>query len=173
MAVSGQSCGFCGGGVQQFISDPERLRRVREGAGLAARRHPQRNSMRWDGAGRVAGAVQCNIIDKARCAPRSSWNRSSSRESVLFGKRRALVLQHQRNRCARRAALGMLSAIWPPIQVNACAHVPGALGADQRAFWILCAPTNADAGFCQLLQYKVRKNEGMSSRALFAILDDF
>ncbi len=184
MAVSDNHAGFAAAeaAYKQFISDPERLRQVREAlASLRDAPSSEELDALRTGLEGWRALFECNIIDKP--AARKLMEQLIQQESVLFGKRRALVLQHTNEAGVREeATLGMLStnlATNPSERARKSSH-EALMSLEHwvltNGFLDIVRTRNAFAreqGFANYFEYKVRKNEGMSSRALFAILDDF
>ena len=184
MAVSDDHAGFATAeaAYKQFISDPERLRQVREALGQLrdAEQTPAQQALVVGLEGWRA-LFESNIIDKP--AARKLMEQLIQQESVLFAKRRALALHHTNEAGMREeATLGMLSTNLgtnPSERARKSSHE--ALMTLEH--WVLTngyldvvRTRNAFAraqGYGNYFEYKARKNEGMTSRALFAILDDF
>lgn len=184
MAVSDDHAGFASAeaAYKHFISDPERLRRVREA--LAALRDvpdsPDKMALQKGLEGWRA-LFECNIIDKP--AARKLMDQLIHQEAVMFGKRRGLILRHINESGVREeATFGMLSTnlATNPSEVARKSSHDALMSLEHwvlsNGFLDIVRTRNAFAraqGYGNYFEYKVRKNEGMTSRELFAILDDF
>lgn len=184
MAVSDDHASFAKSeaAYKHFISDPERLRRVREalaalrdGPGSAEKDALQQGLEGW------RALFECNIIDKP--AARKLMEQLIHQEAVMFGKRRGLILRHINESGVREeATFGMLSTnlATNPSEVARKSSHDALMSLEHwvlsNGFLDIVRTRNAFAraqGFGNYFEYKVRKNEGMTSRELFAILDDF
>lgn len=186
MATSDDQAGFARveEAFKNFISAPERLAAVRAAlAGLdspeeaddAATQALRRGLKGWQ------ALFESNTIDSDK--GRSLMSKLIEQEGALFAKRRDYVMTHTNEAGATEAAtLGTLStnlATNPNEAWRKSSH--DALLALER--WVLgngfldiVKTRNALAraqGFANYFDYKVQKNEQMSSAQLFDILDDF
>lgn len=185
MAVSNDDAGFARAeeAYKNFISDPARLATVRKAlaslgdssaddASTAALRHGLKG---W------LALFESNIIDSD--AARTMMAELIQLESDLFAKRRALVLQHTNEAGqVEDATLSMLSTNMGANR-NEAARKSSHDALMQLERWVLAngwldiiKKRNAFAraqGFPNYFDYKVQKNEQMSSDQLFTILDDF
>ena len=182
MATSDDQDGFARAerAYKDFISDPQRLAAVRAALGgldaddplLAPLRHGLRG---WQ------ALFEANTIDSD--AARALMHDLIRMESELFARRRELTLQHVNEAGEREdATLGMLSTNLGTNRVEA-ARKSSHDALMQLEHWVLehgfldiVRQRNALAraqGFDNYFDYKVRKNEQMTSDELFAILHDF
>jgi oligoendopeptidase F len=188
MATSDDDAGFAAAELayKNFISDPTRLAAVR--AALAAL--PAENSQ--DGGAESTKELrhglkgwlalfECNIVDSD--AARQLMAELIQLESDLFTQRRDLVLKHTNEAGVEEAAsLSTLSTNLGSNPVEA-ARKSSHDALLQLEHWVLdnglldiVKKRNAFAraqGFANYFDYKVEKNEQMSSATLFKILDDF
>ncbi|MBK9520509.1 MAG: peptidase M3 [Rhodocyclaceae bacterium] len=184
MAFSDDHAGFAKAeqAYKAFISDPARLASVREALATlekmpdsADKRSLQHGLKGW------LALFECNIVDSDEA--RALMSELIDMESDLFAKRKDLALHHI-NEAGKReeATLSMLSTNLgtnPDEAARKSSH--DALMSLER--WVLSngfldivRKRNAFAraqGFADYFEYKVRKNEQMSSKELFAVLDDF
>ena len=181
MAISDDHAGFAKAeeAYKNFISDPVRLRQVRDALdALQTGTAPDalvRGLQGWK------ALFECNIVDTD--AARALMGSIIAQESALFGKRRELVMHHTNEAGQREeATLSMLSTNLgtnPDAAARQSSH-DALMGLEQwvldNGFLEIVKTRNAFAraqGFDNYFDYKVVKNEQMSTEALFAILDDF
>ena len=181
MAISDDHAGFAKAeeAYKNFISDPVRLQQVRDALdALQTGTAPDalvRGLQGWK------ALFECNIVDTD--AARALMGSIIAQESALFGKRRELVMHHTNEAGQREeATLSMLSTNLGT-NTDAAARKSShdaLMGLEQwvldNGFLEIVKTRNAFAraqGFDNYFDYKVVKNEQMSTEALFAILDDF
>ena len=184
MAVSDDDAGFARSeqAYKNFISDPARLAAVRAAladlpaedsdAAMAALRHGLKG---WQ------AMFESNIIDSD--AARALMAELIALEAALFAKRRELVLQHTNE--AGQLEDASLSSLATNLATNkdAAARKSSVDAMLMLERWVLdngfldiVKKRNAFAraqGFANYFDFKVQKNEQMSSAQLFTILDDF
>jgi len=184
MAVSDDHAGFARAeaAYKNFISDPARLAQVRAAlTELAPEPDTPDKAALESGLKGWQALFECNIVDSDQ--GRALMGEIIAQESALFGKRRDLVLHHTNEAGAREeATLGMLSTNLGT-NPNADARqssLDALLSLEQwvldNGFLDIVKTRNAFAraqGFDNYFDYKVVKNERMTSAELFAILDDF
>lgn len=184
MAVSNDDAGFARAeeAYKNFISDPQRLASVRSAldslpasdtdAAMAELRHGLKG---W------LALFESNIIDSDEA--REHMHALIALEADLFAKRRDLVLQHtneagaqeettlsglatnmgtNRNEAARKSSHDALLGLEHWVLSNGFLDIVKKRNAFARA-----------QGFDNYFDYKVEKNEQMTSAHLFGILDDF
>ncbi|MBK6568463.1 M3 family metallopeptidase [Candidatus Aalborgicola defluviihabitans] len=184
MAVSNDDAGFTRAeeAYKNFISDPKRLAAVRQAlaslpdthsdAGIAELRHGLQG---W------LALFEANIIDSDEA--RAAMHQLIQMESALFAKRRDLVLHHineageeeeaslsglstnmgtNPNMAARKSSLDAMLTLEHWVLANGFLDIVKQRNAFARA-----------QGFANYFDFKVQKNERMSTGQLFAILDDF
>lgn len=184
MAVSNDDAGFARAeeAYKNFISDPQRLASVRSAldslpasdtdAAMAELRHGLKG---W------LAMFESNIIDSDEA--RQHMHALIALEADLFAKRRDLVLQHtneagaqeettlsglatnmgtNRNEAARKSSHDALLGLEHWVLSNGFLDIVKKRNAFARA-----------QGFDNYFDYKVEKNEQMTSDHLFGILDDF
>jgi len=184
MAVSNDDAGFARAeeAFKNFISDPQRLATVR--AALASLPISDTDAATADLRHGLKGWLalfESNIIDSDEA--RQRMHELIALESDLFAKRRGLVLQHTNE--AGEQEETTLSGLATNIGTN---RVEAARKSSHDALlglehWVLAngfldivKKRNAFAraqGFANYFDYKVQKNEQMTSDHLFGILDDF
>ena len=187
MAVSSDDAGFARAeeSFKNFISDPAALAAVRNA--LASLGHPDTNtsdpaaSALRHGLNGWLALFESNIIDSD--AARQVMAQLIQLESELFIKRRDLVLQHINE--AGQLEDATLSALATNIATNRdqAARKSSADAMQSLERWVLdngfldiVKLRNSFAraqGFANYFDYKVEKNEQMTSAQLFTILDDF
>jgi oligoendopeptidase F len=187
MAVSSNDAGFARAeeSFQTFISDPVKLATVR--TALASMDTTDNENADEDSAALRRGLsgwlalFESNIIDSD--AARQVMAKLIQLESDLFIKRRDLVLQHineagqletaslsglatnastNRNEAARKSSLDALLSLEHWVLDNGFLDIVKDRNAFARA-----------QGYANYFDYKVEKNELMTSTQLFTILDDF
>ena len=181
MAISDDHAGFAKAeeSYKNFISDPLRLQQVRDA--LDALQGATANDALVRGLQGWKALFECNIVDTD--AARALMGSIIAQESALFGKRRELVMHHINEAGQREeATLSMLSTNLgtnPDVEARQSSH-DALMGLEQwvldNGFLEIVKTRNAFAraqGFDNYFDYKVVKNEQMSTEALFAILDDF
>ena len=184
MAFSDDHAGFAKAeqAYKEFISDPTRLASVREAlASLAIdTKSADQQSLEHGLKGWLA-LFECNIVDSDKA--RELMRELIDMESALFAKRKDLALHHINEAgVSEEATLSMLSTNLgtnPNEAARKSSH--DALMDLER--WVLAngfldvvRKRNEFAraqGYPDYFEYKVRKNEQMSSAELFAVLDDF
>ena len=167
---------------KNFISDPVRLAAVRDAlASLPANDPDAATRELRHGLNGWRAVFECNLVESD--AARMLMSGLIKLESDLFAKQRELVLQHVNEGGTREdATLGMLLTNLSTNRNEAARKSShDALSSLER--WVLAngfldivRKRNAFAraqGFANYFDYKVQKNEQMSSGQLFAILDDF
>jgi oligoendopeptidase F len=184
MATSNDDAGFAQAeeAYKNFISDPARLSAVR--AALASLPSTDTNesaqALRSGLQGWLA-LFECNIIDSDQA--RTLMAELIQLEADLFAKRRDLTLEHMgesgQTEAATLSTLATNMATNPVEAARKSSH--DALMGLER--WVLShglleivKKRNAFAraqGFANYFDFKVQKNEGMTTAQLFAILDDF
>ena len=184
MAVSNDDAGFARAeeAYKNFISDPARLASVRDAlASLPATDPDEATAALRHGLKGWLALFEANIVDSD--AARQLMGELIKLESDLFAARRGLVLQHINEAGQLEdATLSMLSTNLSTNPVEAARKSShDALMSLER--WVLehglldiVKKRNAFAraqGFDNYFDYKVQKNEQMSSDQLFTILDDF
>jgi oligoendopeptidase F len=184
MATSSDDAGFAKAeeAYKNFISDPVRLAAVR--SALASMSTPDEGDAAKELRKGLLGwqaLFECNIIDSA--VARKHMAELIAMEADLFTKRRDLVLQHTNE--AGQVEAATLNTLSTNMATNPHeAHRKSSLDAYlQLERWVLdngfleiVKKRNAFAraqGFDNYFDYKVQKNEQMTSAQLFAILDDF
>ncbi len=184
MAISDDHDGFARAeqAYKDFIADPVHLKAVREH--LAAVEALPEQAGRTELISGLKGWLaffDCNIIDDA--AGRQHMADLVALEAELFAKRRDYVMHHINEAGeTEEASLGMISTNMgtnPNEAARKSSH-DALMGLEKwvlaNGFLAIVAKRNALArslGFANFFDYKVRKNEAMSSDELFAILDDF
>ncbi len=184
MATSDDHAGFAKAeeAYKAFISDPARLAQVRAAlaelpadGGDAATQALRHGLKGW------LALFEANIVDSDEA--RQLMRELIAMEAELFAKRRELKLRHvDESGQEVDATLGTLSTNLGTNPVEA--QRKSSLAAFQALeHWVLAngfldivKKRNAFGraqGFANYFDYKVRKNEQMSSEQLFAILDDF
>jgi oligoendopeptidase F len=184
MAFSDDHAGFAKAeqAYKAFISDPARLASVREALASLANepKSADQQSLEHGLKGWLA-LFECNIVDSDKA--RELMRELIDMESALFAKRKDLTLHHINEAgVSEEATLSMLSTNLgtnPNEAARKSSH--DALMDLER--WVLAngfldvvRKRNEFAraqGFPDYFEYKVRKNEQMSSAELFAVLDDF
>lgn len=167
---------------KNFISDPARLAAVRAAlASLPATDTDEATRELRHGLNGWRALIECNVVESD--AARVLMSELIKLESDLFAKQREHVLQHINEAGELEdASLGMLATNLSTNRNEAARKSShDALMAQER--WVLAngfldivKKRNAFAraqGFANYFDYKVQKNEQMSSDQLFAILDDF
>jgi oligoendopeptidase F len=187
MAVSSDDAGFARAeeSFKNFISDPVKLATVR--AALASLdtaetkdANPASAALRQGLSGWLA-LFESNIIDND--AARQVMAKLIQLESELFAKRRDLVLQHineagqledatlstlatnvstNRNEVARKSSVDAMLSLERWVLDNRFLDIVKLRNTFARA-----------QGYADYFDYKVQKNEQMTSAQLFTILDDF
>jgi len=184
MAVSSDDAGFARAeeSFKNFISDPARLATVRAAlAGLdASGSHDADASLRHGLSGWLA-LFESNIIDSD--AARQVMADLIQLESDLFIKRRDLVLQHinEAGQLEDATLSGMATnAATNPSEAARKSSTDAMLSLEHwvldNGFLEIVKQRNAFAraqGYANYFDYKVQKNEQMTSAQLFTILDDF
>jgi oligoendopeptidase F len=185
MAVSDDDAGFARaeGAYKSFISDPARLASVRQALarlGDATADDGATASLRHGLKGWLA-LFEANIVDSD--AARQLMSELIQLEADLFSKRRDLVLRHTNEAGqVEDATLSMLATNMGTNRIEAARKSSHDALMDLER-WVLAngwldivKKRNAFAraqGFPNYFDYKVQKNEQMSSDQLFTILDDF
>lgn len=184
MATSTDDAGFTRAeeSYKNFISDPARLAAVRAAlASLPAADADEATRELRHGLTGWRALIECNVVESD--AARVLMSELIKLESDLFAKQREHVLQHINEAGELEdASLGMLATNLSTNRNEAARKSShDALMAQER--WVLAngfldivKKRNAFAraqGFANYFDYKVQKNEQMSSDQLFAILDDF
>jgi oligoendopeptidase F len=184
MATSNDDAGFARAenAYKNFISDPVRLAAVRQAlAELPASDTDETAGSLKRGLQGWLALFECNIIDSEEA--RGLMAELIQLESDLFAKRRDLVLEHiGESGIAEAATLNTLATnMATNAHESARKSSHDALLSLER--WVLTngllaiiKKRNAFAraqGFANYFDFKVKKNEGMSSAQLFEILDDF
>jgi oligoendopeptidase F len=187
MAVSSDDAGFARAeeSFKNFISDPAKLATVREAlASLdpadTATADEASAALRHGLSGWLA-LFESNIIDSD--AARQVMAKLIQLESEMFTKRRDLVLQHineagqledatlstlatnistNRNEAARKSSVDAMLSLERWVLGNGFLDIVKLRNAFARA-----------QGYANYFDYKVQKNEQMTSDQLFTILDDF
>ena len=184
MATSNDDAGFSKAeeAYKNFISDPARLASVRSALAMlpATDADDAARALRHGLKGWLA-LFESNIIDSD--AARQLMAELIKLESDLFAKRRDLVLRHTNEAgVVEEATLSMLSTNigTNPVEAYRKTSHDAMLELEK---WVLdnglldiVKKRNAFAraqGFATYFDYKVRKNEQMTTAQLFAILDDF
>lgn len=184
MAVSNDDAGFARAeeNYKNFISDPARLAKVREALATlpAVDENANTTSLRHGLKGWQA-LFESNIIDSEDA--RQLMRELIAMESALFAKRRDLVLKHTNE--AGTTEETTLSGLATNLSTNPNeaarkSSVDAMLMLERwvldNGFLTIVKQRNAFAkaqGFANYFDFKVQKNEQMSSEQLFAILDDF
>jgi oligoendopeptidase F len=181
MATSDDHEGFAKAeqAYKAFIADPQNLAEVRRR--LAALPDESGNQALLKGLRGWQHFFECNIIDDE--AGRQHMAELVELESQLFAKRRDYVMSHINEAGEREeASLGMLSTNMGvnPNEVARKSSHDALLDLERwvlaNGFLEIVAKRNALArsqGFADYFDYKVKKNEAMSSDQLFVILDKF
>ena len=184
MASSDDHAGFARAeqAYKEFISDPARLASVRAALASLARlpESADKRSLEHGLRGWLA-LFECNIVDSD--AARGLMRELIEMESGLFARRKDLALHHINEAGVREeATLSMLSTNLgtnPDEAARKSSH-DALLGLERwvldNGFLDVVRKRNAFAraqGFADYFDYKVRKNEQMSSAELFTVLDDF
>lgn len=184
MATSDDHAGFARAeqAFKDFISSPQKLAQTREqlAAAQAMPASAERDALLHGLRGWLA-LFEANIIDND--AARKLMAELIDAEAALFARKRELILRHRNEQGEEEdATLGMLAT---NISLNGCAEWRKSSydAFRQLEQWVLdngfieiVRLRNRLAralGFANYFDYKVRKNEQMSSTQLFAILDDF
>ena len=187
MATSTDDAGFTRAeeAYKNFISDPARLTTVRaalerlpptahdaNGAATDALRH---------GLNGWRALIECNVVESD--AARVLMSELIKLESELFAKQREHVLRHINEAGELEdASLGILATNLSTNRVESArksshdALLSVEMWALANGFLDIVKKRNAFAraqGFANYFDYKVQKNERMSSAELFEILDDF
>lgn len=184
MAFSDDHAGFAKAeqAYKSFISDPARLASVREALATLEQKPESAEKQRLQhGLKGWLALFECNIVDSD--AARALMSELIDMESDLFAKRKDLALHHINEAGEREeATLSMLSTNLgtnPNEAARKSSH-DALLGLEKwvlaNGFLDIVRKRNAFAraqGFPDYFEYKVRKNEQMSSAELFAVLDDF
>ena len=184
MASSDDHAGFARAeqAYKNFISDPARLASVREALKSLAddADTTETGGLRHGLQGWLA-LFECNIIDSD--AARKLMSDLIDMEAAMFATRKDFTLHHINEAgVSEEATLSMLSTnigTNPNEAARKSSH-DALLGLEQwvlaNGFLDIVKQRNAFAraqGFADYFEYKVRKNEQMSSAELFKILDDF
>ena len=184
MAVSDDDAGFTRAeqDYKNFISDPTRLAAVRAAlAGLPSTDTDAARTALRHGLKGWQAMFESNIIDSDEA--RQLMAELIALEAALFTKRRELVLQHTNE--AGQTEDASLSSLATNLATNkdAAARKSSVDAMLKLERWVLdngfleiVKKRNAFAraqGFANYFDFKVQKNEQMSSAQLFAILDDF
>ncbi len=186
MATSDDSAGFAAAeaAYKNFISDPAKLAAVRAALAelppAAATEPPETAALRHGLKGWLA-LFESNIIDSEEA--RRLMGELIDMEAALFAQRRNCVLRHTNEAgVVEDATLGSLSvnmATNPDEAARKSSH-DAYLSLEEwvlaHGFLEIVKKRNAFAraqGFPDYFDYKVRKNEQMTSAQLFGILDDF
>lgn len=184
MANSSDDAGFARAeqAYKDFISDPARLAAVRSALASLPETDPDEatGSLRQGLKGWQA-LFECNIIDSDKA--RQLMTDLVKLESALFAQRRALVLQHINEAGQMEDASLSSLATNLATNLNEAARKSSHEALMSLERWVLThgwldivKKRNAFAraqGFDNYFDYKVQKNEQMSTGQLFAILDDF
>lgn len=184
MGTSNDDAGFARAeeAYKNFISDPARLAAVRRALDGLPASDPDKTArtLRRGLQGWLA-LFECNIIDSADA--RVLMAELIQMEADLFAKRRELVIEHiGESGQVEAATLSTLSTNMATNPVEAARKSSHDAMMDLER-WVLAnglldivKKRNALAraqGFANYFDFKVQKNEGMTSAQLFAILDDF
>ncbi len=184
MATSTDDAGFARAeeSYKTFISDPARLAVVRNAlASLPATDPDQATRALRHGLNGWKALFECNVVESE--AAHVLMGELITLESDLFAKQREHVLQHinetgeledaslgmlltnlitNRNEAARKSSHDALLSVELWVLANGLLDIVKTRNAFARA-----------QGFGNYFDYKVQKNEQMSSAQLFEILDDF
>ena len=184
MATSSDDAGFARAeeAYKNFISDPARLAGVRSAlASLPTTDADEPTQALRQGLQGWLALFECNIIDNDQA--RSLMAELIQLEAALFTKRRDLVLQHLGESGQLEAAtLSTLATNMGtnPVEVARKSSHDAMMGLEHwvlgNGFLDIVKKRNAFAraqGFENYFDFKVQKNEGMTTTELFAILDDF
>ncbi|MBP9904772.1 MAG: hypothetical protein KBF66_04385 [Rhodoferax sp.] len=184
MATSSDDAGFARAEetYKNFISDPQRLAQVRHAlADLPADQTDASTQGLRHGLQGWRALFMSNIIDNHEA--RQLMNELIALEAELFAKRRDLVLQHIG--ASGQVEAATLSTLATNMQTHPdeVARKSSHSAMMQLERWVLdhgflkiVKKRNAFAraqGYANFFDYKVEKNEGMTTAQLFAILDDF
>ena len=184
MATSSDDAGFALAeeAYKTFISDPARLAEVRGALACLPTTDVDESAqaLRHGLQGWLA-LFECNIIDNDQA--RSLMAELIQMEAALFTKRRDLVLQHLgESGQLEVATLSTLATNMStnPVELARKSSHDAMMGLEHwvlaNGFLDLVKKRNAFAraqGFEHYFDFKVQKNEGMTTAELFAILDDF
>ena len=184
MATSSDDAGFARAeeAYKNFISDPDRLAGVRSAlASLPTTDADESTQALRQGLQGWLALFECNIIDNDQA--RILMAELIQLEAALFTKRRDLVLQHLGESGQLEAAtLSTLATNMGtnPVKVARKSSHDAMMGLEHwvlgNGFLDIVKKRNAFAraqGFENYFDFKVQKNEGMTTTELFAILDDF
>jgi oligoendopeptidase F len=184
MATSSDDAGFARAeeAYKNFISDPARLAGVRSAlASLPTTDADEPTQALRQGLQGWLALFECNIIDNDQA--RSLMAELIQLEAALFTKRRDLVLQHLGESGQLEAAtLSTLATNMGtnPVEVARKSSHDAMMGLEHwvlgNGFLDIVKKRNAFAraqGFENYFDFKVQKNEGMTTTELFVILDDF
>ena len=181
MATSDDTAGFTSAeaAYKNFVSDPDKLAAVR--AALVDLTSPDVNPALRHGLQGWLALLESHIIDSD--AARHLMAELIEKEAVLFAKRKGYMLRHvDESGQVVDATLSSASVNMAthPLESSRKSSHDALLGLEQwvlaNGFLELVQLRNAFAraqGFANYFDYKVQKNEQMSTAQLFAILDDF